>query len=171
MNISLSTVVDFLRGVDGILHAKVLTSEVKVVLLNIEASYSKQQTAFGVPINKGMFLCLNMPITIALVTNSRFQWPPGPYSLIYIGDTVIGEMNEHGLCIFKDRVAMAIKKGGKRKIVFLPLKFRILNKIGIRNAIMASPSPPSHEYLINHVLKVHAKSEDIGTAIIGIPDP
>jgi len=171
MNILLSTVINFLRNIDGVLHVKALANKDKATLLNIEASYSKQQTAFGAPINKGMFLCLNMPITIALITNSRFKWPPGPYSLIYIGDTVVGEINEHGTCIFRDKLAKAIKKGGKRKIVFLPLKFEVLNKIGIRNAIMASPSPPSHKYLINHVFKMRARSEDVGSAIIGIPDP
>jgi len=171
MNFPLNKIIDHLRSLNGVLLVKKLDDQHIGKLRELEKEYMMIKTRLGVPVNEGMLRCLDMQYVLALLTNSHFKWPKGPYALIYIGNILVGEINENGIRIFKNKISKASKLGGIRRVVFPSLKLE-LSSLGI-SVTMASPSPPSHEYILKNIFKVDAGnvSKDLGTALIGIDDP
>ncbi|MCS7104087.1 MAG: hypothetical protein NZ954_00790 [Thermofilaceae archaeon] len=144
----------------GVIEALLLDQKQLGKVRNLEEDYSRRLTPWGYPVNLGVFECLKRRYVSAVLTTSGFKWPSGPYALLKIGDYVVGTIDENGVRI---RRVSLLKPGEKHMVVFLPLNIPELEDVTV-DPVVASPSPPTHSYLI---WLFSLKCSECGTLLVG----
>jgi hypothetical protein len=127
----------------GVLGGRLLKVEEVERVRELEEAYSARSTPWGRPVNLGVFECLKRRHVLAAATSPSFRWPPGPYALIKVGESVVGAIDERGVRV--DARALA-RARGEHVLVVLPLRLPELDGL-VREPVAASPSPPTHRYL------------------------
>lgn len=152
-------VLDALRA-RGALAARLLSSEEIERARRIENEYSEKPTPWGRTVNQGLLECLKRRFVVAVLTSPNFKWPTGPYALIMVGGRIAGTIDGGGIKL--DPRSLAGAKG-EHSIVVLPLEIVELNEV-LENPIAASPSSPTHVYLLQ---LMGASCSDCGTLLVG----
>ena len=149
----------------GVAKVRLLTEGERAEVLRLEEEHSRRPLkGLGAPRNVGVAECLRRKHVVAMLTTDEFEWPPGPYALIRVCGVVVGEVRECGIVFFRERVARVARSRCSREVVFLPLRPPEPLARRFRNLIFASPSPPSHSYLVK---LVGAEGEGLGTMLAG----
>lgn len=128
----------------GVLKVKELSCEERSRVRELEANYSRYRGPFGRPVNVGVEECLKRENVFAALTSPDFEWPPGPYAVLKVGEREVGFITERGLEISRDALRGS---GGEHVVTVLPLRLPELDSIA-DNCVVASPSPPVHGYLL-----------------------
>jgi len=167
---TLEKAVKKLRSVRGVLEVRLLSSNEREKVLELETEYSRVEVkGFGKPYNKGVFECLKRKHVVVLLTNEEFKWPKGPYAVVELSGTIVAEVNERGLKVFKERIRGLKREHRECRIVFLPLNPPLIEPFkDFQNMIFASPSPRTHEYLLK-LFKVEERAS-LGTMLAGFDD-
>jgi len=128
-----------------------------------ELEETRSRTPWGRSVNLGVAECLKRRYVLAALTSPSFKWPPGPYALIKVGDSVVGVVDEKGVRV--DARALARAKG-EHVLVILPLQLPELNRL-VREPVAASPSPQTHMYLA----ELLGGGEGCGTLLVAFDGP
>ena len=152
-------VLDALRARGG-LAARLLSDGEREEVRRVESEHSMRPTPWGKAVNRGLLECLEKRFVVAVLTSPGFEWPPGPYALIVVGDRTVGTVGREGVRL--DPRLLAGSRG-EHLIVLLPLKIPELDGV-LQNPTVASPSPPTHSYLLR---LMGASCPDCGTLLVG----
>lgn len=147
----------------GVLKVKELSREEKNRVNELETNYSQSTSFLGKPVNIGVEKCLKKRRVFAALTSPSFNWPPGPYAVLKIGEKEIGFITERGLEVRREALR---NSRGERVVVILPLSIPELDSI-VDDCIVASPSPPAHCYLLQLLEGTGLN----GTLIVGFDKP
>lgn len=127
-----------------VLRVKELNCEERNRVKELEANYSRCRGLFGRPVNIGVEECLKRENVFAALTSPDFEWPPGPYAVLKVGEREVGFITERGLEISRDALRGS---RGEHVVTVLPLRLPELDSVA-DNCVVASPSPPVHGYLL-----------------------
>lgn len=174
-----------IKEIKGVGEVYVLTDEDRAVISDLEKK-ADQMTLMGLGIgdNKGVKQVLNNDVMMAFTTDMDYEWPPAPNVVLMHDGCVVGEdvddeckldelknCEDHlvigNIVLFDKSVIKNMDVAKNPLVVVLPPKpcseAECLN--GVCNAHLASPSPPSDEYIKNKIGFEHVQGT--GTFLLG----
>lgn len=175
-----------IKSVKGVNETYILNDEDRLNIGELEAK-ANQMTLMGLGIgdNKGVKCVMECDVVIPFTTDMDYKWPPDPNVILMQNGEVVGEdvsdpekikeweKNEDvlvigNIVIYGKSVLSSLKGKSNPLVVVMPPKEcpEVENVSGVREAILASPSPPTDEYLKD---RMNLKCEHgIGTFLLGI---
>jgi len=178
-------VIEELSKVKGVGHCEVLSDEDRRVIGEMEAK-ADEMTLMGLGRgdNKGVKEVLKSDVLIVFTTDMNYQWPPAPNVILMQNGEVVGEDTDDEeklkeLSTSKDAIVMgniviynkcALSSiGGKCEPLVVVLPPKKCDEIeclpGVSSAYLASPSPPTDEYLKERICKSNECGS--GTFLLG----
>ncbi|WP_406660781.1 hypothetical protein V7O66_13210 [Methanolobus sp. ZRKC3] len=174
-----------IKEIKGVGEVHILTDEEREVIRDLELK-ADQMTLMGLGIgdNKGVKQVLENDVMMAFTTDMDYKWPPAPNVILMHEGCIVGEdiddeskleelenSDDHlvigNIVLFDKSVLKNMNSANKPLVVVLPPKpcseIEILPEAC--NAHLASPSPPSDEYIKERIGFEQAKGT--GTFLLG----
>ncbi|MDK2892557.1 hypothetical protein [Methanohalophilus sp.] len=181
----INKVIDELSKIKGVGHCEVLTDEDRRVIEEMEAK-ADEMTLMGLGRgdNKGVKKVLKSDFLLVFTTDMDYEWPPAPNVILMQNGEVVGEDTDDeeklkelansddaivmGNIIIYNKNALS-SMGGKCEPLVVVLPPKKCNEIeclpNISSAYLASPSPPTDEYLKKRIC--HNNESGTGTFLLG----
>jgi len=174
-----------IKEVKGVGEVYILTDDDREEIRDMEIK-ADQMTLMGLGIgdNKGVKQILENDVMLAFTTNMDYEWPPAPNVVLMHNGSVVGEdiddeckLEEYNKCedhlvignivLFDKAVLKNIDSANNPLVVVLPPKpcSEVECVPMVCNAHLASPSPPSDEYIKERMGFEQAKGT--GTFLLG----
>jgi hypothetical protein len=175
-----------IKSVKGVDETYILNDDDRLKIDELETK-ANQMTLMGLGIgdNKGVKCVMECDVVMSFTTDMDYQWPPDSNVILMQNGEVVGEdvsdpeklkeweQNKDALVIgniiiYGRSVLSALTGKSDPLVVVIPPKEcpAVENVPGVREAILASPSPPTDEYLKD---RMNLKCEHgIGTFLLGI---
>ena len=175
-----------IKSVKGVGETYILNDDDGLKIDELETK-ANQMTLMGLGIgdNKGVKCAMECDVVMSFTTDMDYQWPPDPNVILMHNGEVVGEdlsdpekikewkKNEDALVIgniviYGKSVLSTLMGKSNPLVVVMPPKEcpAVENVPGVREAILASPSPPTDEYLKE---RMNLKFEHgVGTFLLGI---
>lgn len=169
-----------LETIKGVEKAFILDDLIKKKIVELEnEANGKVLMGMGIGDNQGIKTAFQKKWLVVIITNKYYKWPNPPNVIMKQNDVIIGfDCSEEDLqnysknekySVFGTFVMMRDKipnATGKPVVVLPPKNFDQLNELCPNiNAVVASPSTPSDEYL-HKIFGVEQKKGN-GTVIVG----
>lgn len=175
-----------IKSVKGVDETYILNDDDRLKIDELETK-ANQMTLMGLGIgdNKGVKCVMECDVVMSFTTDMDYQWPPDSNVILMQNGEVVGEdvsdpeklkeweQNKDALVIgniiiYGRSVLSTLTGKSDPLVVVIPPKEcpAVENVSGVREAILASPSPPTDEYLKD---RMNLKCEHgIGTFLLGI---
>jgi len=175
-----------IKSVKGVHETYILNEDDRLMINELETK-ANQMTLMGLGIgdNKGVKCVMGCEIVMPFTTDMDYQWPPDPNVILMHNGEVVGEdvsdpdklkeweQNDDSLVIGniviygKSALSTLTGKSNPLVVVMPPKECPAVENVpGVREAILASPSPPTDEYLKK---RMNLECEHgIGTFLLGI---
>ena len=175
-----------IKAVKGVGETFIINEDDKKTIAELEKK-ADQMTLMGLGIgdNQGVKNVLKCDIVMTFTTDMNYEWPPDPNVVLMHNGEMVGEdMSDPeklkewenkddalvigNIVIYGKSILSTVMGGGEPLVVVLPPKEcpPVAKVAGIKEAILASPSPPTDEYLRERMnLKLEAGA---GTFLLGI---
>lgn len=178
-------VITSIKEVKGVGEVYVLTDEDRKVIRDLELK-ADQMTLMGLGIgdNRGIKQVLENDVMLAFTTDMEYEWPPAPNVILMHDGCVVGEdvddeakIEEFNKCqdhlvignivLFDKSILKNIDTANNPLVVVLPPKpcSEVECVPKVCNAHLASPSPPSDEYIKERMSFEQVKGT--GTFLLG----
>ena len=175
-----------IKSVKGVDETYILNDDDRLKIDELETK-ANQMTLMGLGIgdNKGVKCVMECDVVMSFTTDMDYQWPPDPNVILMQNGEVVGEdisdpeklkeweQNKDALVIgniviYGKSVLSTLKGKSNPLVVVMPPKEcpAVENVLGVREAILASPSPPTDEYLKERMNL--GCEHGIGTFLLGI---
>ncbi len=175
--------IKFVKGID---ETYILNDDDRLKIDELETKANKMiLMGLGIGDNKGVKCVMGCGVVMSFTTDMDYQWPPDPNVILMHNGEVVGEdmsdpekikeweKNEDALVIgniviYSKSVLGALMGKSNPLVVVMPSKEcpAVENVSGVKGAILASPSPPTDEYLKE---RMNLECEyGIGTFLLGI---
>lgn len=175
-----------IKSVKGVGETFIINEDDRKAISELEKK-ADQMTLMGLGIgdNQGVKKVLTCDIVMPFTTDMNYEWPPDPNVVLMHNGEMVGEdMSDAcklkeweekddalvigNIVIYGKSILTNVMGGGEPLVVVLPPKDcpPVEKVAGVKEAILASPSPPTDEYLKERMnLKMEAGT---GTFLLGI---
>lgn len=183
-NTTIEDVLCKIKAIKGVEDTYILDEEDKETILQLEKKAEGMVLmGLGQGDNQGVKEVFRRQVIVAFTTTMDYVWPEGPNVILMqngerVGEDVYNEEKLEECRNCKDILVMgniilyknAIPKGIKGKnepltVVLPPQECSAVERAGIENVVLGSPSTPSDEYIRDRMGLVNEKGQ--GTFLIG----
>jgi hypothetical protein len=177
-----------IKAVKGVGYTYILDDEDRKNISELEEK-ADQMTLMGLGIgdNKGVKEVLKCDIVMPFTTDMEYEWPPDPNVILMHKGEMVGEdvsdpekLKEWegkedtlvigNIVIYGKSVLTSVMGGSEPLVVVLPPKEcpPVAKVSGVKEAILASPSPPTDEYLKEKMDLASKCGAGTGSFLLGI---